>query len=498
MHNEERLITSILKYKINYEGMIDIEKYFHIFDFKMRDTQYNVHKGFIKYCREKFPFLIKLFNETPNVCIHNVPFSFIYKNIDAVDDLNVLCEIANNYYYGDDVCGEIKKFDTFEIINYLLDHGTKYAYIMTNSLISKSIAQNKTMIVKYGHRSLSHCPTNRSIVKKLIIENGMIELLTIYNFPDLMYLLDVDAVIKYIENNDFCDGNFHIFRHKKNNKFLNNKKISIALAKKNIYTPGQFIDYDVLVNSEHTYKYICEYERYLFKYVKKYKDYDNVHIKLLYFINYTFNKNIIISDEEFIKNFKIIKLIDTDQDVRYMIGDKIIKKLTYDKRLNLIVQFIDIIKPSIVKIKICLENCVKFPFLIWCDCEYGYKKKYKKIYEMELCYKYNNLVFNLPRSFEYATDENIIFIWKQIYKYTKILVPYITSKLYEKISVDDDRIEKFLRQISKDNGLADTKRFLIYDDNLSLTKMKNYFDILTGIADFKWNNTGILNNIIFL
>ena len=211
-----------------------------------------------------------------------------------------------------------------------------------------------------------------------------------------------------------------------------------------------------------------------------------------------YNKNIIISDEEFIKNFKIIKLIDTDQDVRYMIGDKIIKKLTYDKRLNLIVQFIDIIKPSILKIKICLENCVKFPFLIWCDCEYGYKKKYKKIYEMELCYKYNNLVFNLPRSFEYATDENIIFIWKQIYKYTKILVPYITSKLYEKISVDDDRIEKFLRQISKDNGLADTKRFLIYDDNLSLTKMKNYFDILTGIADFKWNNTGILNNIIFL
>jgi len=260
----------------------------------------------------------------------------------------------------------------------------------------------------------------------------------------------------------------------------------MALAKKEIYLEGMYIDGEVLSKCDNLFAYIRNYYNELEIYFEKFKDY-NKSINTAYLINYSGLSMPSSPLDNVRKSICTILKNETYKFDDESINNKIFRAIIENKLFDLIETVLDKIGRLQVIEGVNELPIDDFPYLLWLPTGDVEKyKKYKKYFYMERTYKYKinhkSMYFDKLGSIIDKFD-----LLKQFFKHQHMLSYYINLK------IDDDEIEKFLRSILQNNSSL-VKHYIslkiLSIDSHKVDKIEKYIrryhNIIYNIADFNW------------
>ena len=502
------------RYKINHEKkvVIDINDFIK---FKKYVADIKKYSRMIYMMETNQEEILNLFIHADNVFIDkNIPFKLYYENRKTLNETSTIIkfikETDNHYALCDDKMtiishwkdflneekmSVINKFaeyvdaSQFQYMIYMQDRNkTKMRYVYDFYL--KALTKNKKIMNWRVYRYF-----NKNFLRYLISVCGYHEILLnpCHNFPDLVHLLDVDKIIKML--NDGCEISRYLYNFV-DEKIIGDKKLAIALAENSKYIKGQYIDEDVLLKYENLHEILGTFGAKLRNIIKKYGKYNKkIRVEyLLYMLKYR-------NEHEFSKS-SLLELIEKydfkDRNCNNEIITRLIKYDCYNllepiiKKME-VLPFIGYYGMEIAAdIEDKLEKQIynKFPFLIWIfiSPHEELQKNIKKYYKKKDCYKYK-IYDGLLSGLDGIKYREKLFILMQFYKYQKIFYSNI------EMNINNNKTEKFVRQIIRTDDKTKIKNFIA--TNVTYKCMR-YYDILSGIVDMNWKNSNKIETVKFI
>jgi len=315
----------------------------------------------------------------------------------------------------------------------------------------------------------------------ILIEKGYIEILLTVRHPEktskyIIKHLKIDKIIyllKFAADNDIeltCSLKTSI-----KESFLENKLVSIQLARNNIFNPKQFMDYDVIkIYADKIHKIFDRYG-YMKKFtniVEQYVHYDE-SIKNLY------QMCIISMDGNRIKKFPIAEYVQPSDKKQF---SAMLEYYIEWQKFDVVEKILDHGKNIFKKFEFSREYMIenyenilqKYPYLIWiCTFDDLPDDFFHTIYNDDKTYKYD--------IFEYVSEYEIKRKRKK-----GMHVSTIIKKVFSKFE-EFDIIENFLRTLIKQD-IKNYKKVisLIFSYKPIEVIAYRYHDIITRITNFNW------------
>lgn len=499
----ELLLVEKYKYLIPRQKKVDI--YYGDFGLQYYPNNGNVYK-IMRIIVEKYKLLLDVFINASNVFLYDIPFNLLYENLGKMTEDSIIIKFidtmgsyyASAFYKDHDFLDEIIEDEKYhhDLINTFINYNTIGVFeFIRYALLKRSedkLIQNTAlkMFMKNKKNAIKSCIiylVNNEFSKKMIAEYCYYELLLVKPLSYLMNLIDINMVIKWV-NDGYPIS--EAFMRKLSKKDMMHKELSRALIKKSIYFEGQYIDVEILTECNDLFKLSNLNDDKLFKYIEKYKDAnDIIHNTYLIYLMYNMNSSVISRKEiETLIKSNIYKF--THPHINFIIIKMLIDGKYFDLFENIFGNVENIIIEDIDEI--FLEKC---PYAIWMLEKVS--TKYKKYYYMKETYKYFPKNMN-TMYFENINDHELLSnITKSLFKYRNMLPSCIM------LDINNNNAEKFFRESIRINKnfvkhyiintiLRDIER---YRDVSNITI--RYIDIINGISDFKWEKQKIDINFIF-
>ena len=408
-------------------------------------------------------------NLLPFKTLYENKFGGVYHIYQSLSDESIIDALSYkhsvyDFSNGESVVDKIFKNNRVELYKHVIHKCDKIDHIM------KFLKYNKNMAVKYLLDN-----KNDMRMLKFLVDEGYIEILikacykrlvSPLNKKQIIYLLDFASKNKINASYRFLE---------KVQEYLDDKLISLGLAKLGLFYDNQFMDYDVIkmYTSNHPTNNMIS----LIDKIEKYKNNDADIDKFI-------SKIFMINNKPGAKYFIPIDKYEFNISVQYYIEqerfDDIEKLLEYGEKIIEQFSFIP------YYLMIPYEVIDKSPYMIWLISHDWYDPCVTKYYDDDRTYKYS--MFNY--------HSNNVTVMKKVFDKFGKISPYLD------IDIFNDEVEEFLRLKIKQSHINRKiiLNYILIDAEININRIyPRYYDIVTGIVSFNWNKCGnLLNDINFI